>query len=174
MKFRIDRSALVFICVVLGLALSRLLPHPPNFSPVIAIALFSGAVLRDWRLGLLLPLLAMLLADLVLGFHGSMVFVYLAMACVVLVGRTLAAERRPLVLSGAGFGGALLFFVISNAGVWWVQDMYSHDLAGLVTCFVAALPFFHNTLLATLLYGSILFCLERYLKKRGDGLALVG
>ena len=160
------RSAIIFVAVVLIAAFSRLLPHPPNFSPVIAIALFSGAVLMDRRLAFITPLLAMLLADLVLGFHGTMIFVYTAMALVVLLGRGLDKRRGVLTLAGAGFGGALLFFVITNAGVWWLQGMYSHDMAGLMACYVAALPFFHHTLMATLLYGAMLFGLEYYVTRR--------
>lgn len=162
------RTTIVFVAAILIAALSRLLPHPPNFSPVMAMALFSGAVLMDRRLALIAPLAAMLLADLVLGFHSTMVFVYLAMVLVVMAGRMLGDKRGVLTLVGAGFGGALLFFVITNAGVWWVQGMYPRDFSGLLACYTAALPFFHNTLMATLLYGAMLFGLEGWLRRRGE------
>lgn len=159
------RPTIVFVAAILVAALSRLLPHPPNFSPVVAMALFGGAVLMDRRLALIAPLAAMLLADVVLGFHSTMIFVYLAMVLVVVAGRMLGARRGVLTLAGAGFGGALVFFVLTNAGVWWVQGMYSRDFAGLLACYTAALPFFHNTLLATLLYGATLFGLEGWLQR---------
>ena len=160
--------AIIVIAAVLLAALSRLLPHPPNFSPVMAMALFSGAALMDRRLALIVPLLAMLLADLILGFHGTMVFVYLAMALVVLGGRILGDKRGLLSLAAAGFGGALVFFIVSNAGVWLVQDMYSRDFAGLLACYGAALPFFHNSLIATLLYGGVFFGLEWRLRHQNQ------
>ena len=170
-----QQSTLIFIAAVLVAALSRLLPHPPNFSPVVAMALFSGAVLMDRRLALIAPLAAMLLADLVLGFHGTMIFFYVAMALVVLSGRLLGDKRGVLTLAGAGLGGALLFFMISNAGVWWMQELYPRDMTGLLACYAAALPFFHNTVIATFLYGGVLFGLEGLLRRyRGDLPAVVG
>ncbi|MFP5413664.1 MAG: DUF6580 family putative transport protein [Gammaproteobacteria bacterium] len=149
-------------------ALTRLLPHPPNFSPVMALALFSGAALRDWRLALLVPLAAMLMADLWLGFHATMVFVYLGMALTVGAGRWLGARRRPRLLLAAGMAGASLFFLVSNAGVWLTQDLYPATGAGLAACYLAALPFFHQTLLATLVYGALLFGMEHWLAVRSD------
>ncbi len=149
-------------------ALTRLLPHPPNFSPVMALALFSGAALRDWRLALLVPLAAMLMADLWLGFHATMVFVYLGMALTVGAGRWLGARRRPPLLLAAGMVGASLFFLVSNAGVWLTQDLYPATGAGLAACYLAALPFFHQTVLATLVYGALLFGMEHWLAVRSD------
>ena len=158
----------VLVLAIAVAALTRLLPHPPNFSPLMALALFSGAALRDWRLALLVPLAAMLLADLWLGFHATMVFVYLGMALVVVAGRGLGARRRPLPLLAAGTAGASLFFLVSNAGVWLTQDIYPATGAGLAACYVAALPFFHQTLLATLVYGALLFGMEYWLGVRTD------
>jgi hypothetical protein len=149
-------------------ALTRLLPHPPNFSPVMALALFSGAALRDWRLALLVPLAAMLMADLWLGFHATMVFVYLGMALTVGAGRWLGARRRPPLLLAAGMAGASLFFLVSNAGVWLTQDLYPATGAGLAACYLAALPFLHQTVLATLVYGALLFGMEHWLAVRSD------
>jgi hypothetical protein len=149
-------------------ALTRLLPHPPNFSPVMALALFSGAALRDWRLALLVPLAAMLMADVWLGFHATMAFVYLGMALTVGAGRWLGARRRPLPLLVAGMAGASLFFLVSNAGVWLTQDIYPATGAGLAACYLAALPFFHQTVLATLVYGALLFGMEHWFAVRSD------
>ena len=160
-------TRILAIAIVIA-ALTRLLPHPPNFSPVMALALFSGAALRDWRLALLVPLAAMLMADLWLGFHATMVFVYLGMALTVGAGRWLGARRRPLLLLAAGMAGASLFFLVSNAGVWLTQDIYPATGAGLVGCYLAALPFFHQTVLATLVYGALLFGMEHWLAVRSD------
>ena len=156
----------VLVLAIAVAALTRLLPHPPNFSPVMALALFSGAALRDWRLALLVPLAAMLLADLWLGFHATMAFVYLGMALGVAAGRWLGPRRRPLPLLAAGISGASLFFLVSNAGVWLTQDIYPATGAGLAACYLAALPFFHQTLFATLVYGALLFGMERWLAIR--------
>lgn len=161
----------MFVVAIAALALSRWVPHPPNFTPLVAAALFSGAICRDWRLALALPLGAMLLADLWLGLHATLAFVYLGLALAVVVGRGLALRRQPLLLLGAGSLGAVLFFLVSNFGVWLTQALYPHTAAGLAACYLAALPFFANTLLATLLWGAALFGGERWLAARGRGAA---
>lgn len=161
----------MLIFAVVALALSRLVPHPPNFTPLVAAALFSGASYRDWRLALLIPLAAMLLADLLLGLHATLVFVYLGMAASVAVGRWLGTRRRPVLLLGAGTAAAVLFFLVSNFGVWLTQNLYPHDVAGLAACYLAALPFFTNSLVATLLWGVLLVGGEHWLAMRGRGAA---
>lgn len=159
----------MFVVAIAALALSRWVPHPPNFTPLVAAALFSGAICRDWRLALALPLGAMLLADLWLGLHATLPFVYLGLALAVVLGRGLALRRQPLLLLGAGSLGAVLFFLVSNFGVWLTQALYPHTAAGLAACYLAALPFFANTLLATLLWVAALFGGEHWLAalKRG-------
>lgn len=155
----------MLIATIVVVALTRLLPHPPNFSPVIAVALFGGAALLDRKLAFTVPLAAMFIADLFIGFHNTMVFVYLAMGLVVVIGCVVGKNRKPAVLAGAALGGALAFFVISNVGVWWLGGMYTYNVEGLLTCFAAALPFFHNTLLATALYSVVLFSIEHWLQR---------
>lgn len=156
----------MLVVAVAALVLSRLLPHPPNFTPLVAAALFSGALCRDWRLALAVPLAAMLLADLWLGLHATLAFVYLGMALAVAVGRGLGSRRQPAPLLAAGTLAAVLFFLVSNLGVWSTQGLYPHTAAGLVACYVAALPFFTNTLAATLLWGAVLFGGEHWLARR--------
>jgi len=164
-------AARMFVVAIAALALSRWVPHPPNFTPLVAAALFSGAICRDWRLALALPLGAMLLADLWLGLHATLAFVYLGLALAVVVGRGLGSRRQPVLLLGAGTLGAVLFFLVSNFGVWLTQALYPHTAAGLAACYLAALPFFANTLLATLLWGAALFGGERWLAARVQGAA---
>lgn len=160
-------TARMFGVAVVALVLSRVVPHPPNFTPLVAAALFSGAVCRDWRLALLVPLSAMLLSDLWLGLHATLAFVYLGMALAVAIGNGLGSRRRPVLLLGAATLSAVLFFLISNFGVWLTQGLYPQSAAGLAACYLAALPFFTNTLVATLLWGAVLFGGEHWLAGRG-------
>ncbi len=160
------QATLTVIFAILLAALSRLIPHPPNFTPLIAMALFAGASLTDRRLALIVPLAAMLLSDLLLGFHGTMVFVYAAIALVVLGGRWLGKRRGLGLLTGAAVGGSLLFFVVSNLGVWLGGGLYPLSGAGLLACFIAALPFLHTTLLSTVLYGGLFIAVERWAVSR--------
>ena len=162
------------LCGLIGIvALTRLLPHPPNFSPVVALALFGGAAFADRKLAYLVPLAAMLLADLFIGFHQTMVVVYLGMALVVLIGRGLGEKRGAPVLVLGALIGSVTFFLVTNAGVWWASAIYPHSVAGLLTCYAAALPFFHNTVLATVLFSGLLFGGEYYLKRFQARRALV-
>lgn len=162
----ITRTPWNLIVVIAVVALSRLLPHPPNFSPVVAVALFGGAALTNRWLAFMVPLAAMLVADMFIGFHNTMVFVYAGMALVVLIGSVLGKQRRPAILASAAIAGSAVFFLISNAGVWWLGGIYPHNTEGLLTCLVVALPFFHNTLLSALFYAVLLFGLENWLQRR--------
>lgn len=135
---------------------ARLLPHPPNFSPVAAVALFAGAHLASRLWALAVPLSAMLLTDLILGFHATLPAVYLAVALSVLLGIGLRGRGAAPVALGC-VAGAGLFFVMTNLAVWAFGGLYPLTGAGLAQCFVLALPFFQNTLLSTLLYGGVLF-----------------
>ncbi len=167
------RTLWILIAAIAALALSRLLPHPPNFSPVVAVALFGGAALTKRWLAFAVPLAAMLVADVFIGFHSTMTFVYGGMALVVLIGNALGKRRQPTVLVGAALAGSAVFFLISNGGVWWLSGIYSHSMEGLLTCFAAALPFFHNTVLSTLFYVVVLFGLENWLQRHPQQDAVV-
>jgi hypothetical protein len=156
----------MLLATIIVVALTRLLPHPPNFSPVVALALFGGAAFANRKMAFVVPLAAMLLADLFIGFHNTMVFVYLAMALVVVVGLILGANRRPASVVASAVVGSTLFFLVTNTGMWWLSGVYPAGIEGLLMCYVAALPFFHNTLLATLLYGALLFGFEYFFKRQ--------
>jgi hypothetical protein len=147
----------VFLLIVLAAA-ARLLPHLPNFAPVAAIGLFAGATL-DRRAGWLVAFAALLLSDLVIGFYHpvSMVGNYLGFAACLLLGSGwLRRERSLLSMSGAVLTSSLAFFVLSNLGVW-ASGYYPRTLAGLVECYVAAVPFFRNTLASDVVYTAALF-----------------
>ncbi len=160
------RLPLIAFCALVALlVLSRVLPHPPNFTPMLAVAFFAGVFLKDGRSALLVPLATMLVADWLIGFHSGMLFVYGAMAASVLLGRWLS-RRRTLGRDVAGLtASAVLFFVVSNFGVWLLDGLYPLNGAGLVACYVAAIPFFHNTLVSTLLYGAVILVVERVARR---------
>ena len=138
-------------------AVSRLLPHPPNFTPIAALALFGGAYLADRRLAFLVPLAAMFASDLVLGLHRLMPVVYGCFAVMVCVGGWLRTRRRVLPVAGATLAGSILFFVSTNFGVWAVGTLYPKTVQGLIECYGAAIPFFRNTFLGDAFYAAVLF-----------------
>jgi hypothetical protein len=138
-------------------AASRLIPHPPNFTPLAAMALFGGAYLSDKRLAFGLPLAALLLSDAVLGFYHDMIWVYGSFALMVCLGLQLQSRRRLLPIAGAALASSVLFFVITNFGVWASGGLYPLTLTGLGACYVAAIPFFQNTIAGDLVYTALLF-----------------
>ena len=156
-------AALIFIA-----ALTRVIPHPPNFSPIEAVALFGGAYFAKRHWALLVPLLAMFASDLVLGLlNGGIYWEYFASAGYLLVYACIALSTvlgfglRGKVGAGRvlaySLAGSMLFFVVTNFGVWLSGTMYPKNLGGLVATYAAGVPFFQWTVLGTLFYSALLF-----------------
>ena len=148
---------LVLVGMILAAAASRLIPHPPNVASITAVALFGGAYLSDKRLAFLVPVAALFLSDLVLGLYSHMEVIYGSFILVVCVGLMLRRKRTPLRVAGAALSSSIIFFVITNFGVWAFGSLYPKTMAGLATCYVAAIPFFQNTLVGDALYTAVLF-----------------
>lgn len=146
----------IFGFILLGV-LSRLLPHPPNVTAMNAIALFGVSSLGSLRLPLLTTFSPTILSNLVFGFDLSLVFVYVSFGLIVLLGYGLKSNRSLARTTFLLVTSCLLFFLISNFGVWLVCSMYPKTIAGLGLCYLAAIPFLVNNLIGTLLYGWILF-----------------
>jgi len=150
-------NKLIIPAIIVCAAFTRLIPHPPNFTPIIAMGLFGGAYLKDRRLVFLIPLIAMIIADVFLGFHGTMIWVYGSLITISMLGILLKNRATLKNCAIAALGGSLLFFLITNFGVWFVSGFYERSIAGLITCYIMALPFFHNTLAGSVVYSTILF-----------------
>ena len=151
--------------MILLAAASRLIPHPPNFSPIAALALFGGAQFADKRLAFLVPLAAMFLSDLVLGLHSLIPVIYGSFALIVCLGFWLRRRQNVWAIGGAAVVGALLFFVLTNFGVWAMGQMYPKTPAGLIDCYVAAIPFFQNTLVEQSVLCGVVFWRTGYCGK---------
>jgi len=166
-------TPLVLAAMIVLAALSRLLPHPPNFSPVEAMALFGGAWYASRRVALLVPLAAMLASDLALAWvHGGQYLdyfasadfwlVYLAIAACTALGFGLRGRVRAPRVLGFALAGSLLFFMITNFGAWLADigsahSIYAANLSGLATAYVAGIPFFQNTVAGSLFFSAVLF-----------------
>lgn len=161
-KPNFSRSVLVIFGLVIVAALSRVVPHPYNFAPIGAIALFAGRRLENKWLAFLIPISALLIGDAVLGFHEQMPQVYLGFAAVVVLGLWLQKRKANMYEMTAGcIAGSVVFFVITNFAMWIIQPnypvpLYERSFQGLVSCFAAALPFFHWTLIGDLFYFGLL------------------
>ena len=143
--------------VILAAAFSRLIPHPPNFTPIVPMALFGGAYLADRRLAIALIFGSMFVSDVFLGFHETWIAVYLALGLIILIGERLHNHVSVKSVASTTFASSCLFFVITNFGVWLIQNMYPKNLAGLGECFTAALPFFQTQILGDLFFSAVIF-----------------
>lgn len=129
---------------------------PYNFTPVEAIALFGGAYFSDRRLAFIVPLGAMFVADLVIGLHPLLPLIYACIAASVVLGFALRGKVSVARVAGCGILGSLLFFAVVSFAEWVIGDT-SYCRAGIVPCYVAALPFLKSSLAGTLLWSGILF-----------------
>jgi hypothetical protein len=148
---------IVVLGIVLLTAALRIAPHPWNLTPIGAIALFSGAMVRDRRLAFLFPLLALFAGDAFTGLHKLIPVVYASFLISVAIGRLLQDRRTALRITGATLLGAAQFFLVTNFAVWKFLGTYPKTLSGLIACYAAGIPYFWNTLAGDVLYTAVLF-----------------
>ncbi len=158
-----------FIFIVSALliaALSRLIPHPYNFTPVAGMALFGGALLNDKKLAIAIPLAAMFISDLFLGFHDQMLGVYISFILICFIGFWLRDNIKAGKVILASLVSSMLFFIVTNFYCWVVYPEYSKDFPGLLSAYTLAIPFysndvfgsfFLNTIMGDIFYTSALF-----------------
>ena len=144
------------VLVVLMAVVMRFLPHPANIAPIAAMALFGGAYLNK-KYAVVLPLLAMLISDLFLGFHKTMLFVYGSFLIASIIGINLKNKVKIKPVLGASLLSSVVFYVVTNFGVWLTSGMYEMTFLGLIKCYVLAIPFFRNTIAGDLFYTVMMF-----------------
>jgi hypothetical protein len=166
--------SLVLVGVVVVAALCRLVPHPPNFAPIDAMALFGAAHFRRKWAAFLVPLAAMLASDLVLelayhlrllpgwlglsrGFHSGMWIIFLTVLLISALGLVLRRKMTPAKVAGCVLASSVLFFLVTNFAWWAGYDLFPHTFAGLMQSYAAGVPFFHWTLLGDAFYATVLF-----------------
>ena len=156
-KIQIIEVAIAVLLVLIGVSL-RLLPHPPNFVPIIAIALFAGVYLSK-RIAFVLPMIAMIISDIFIGYYqfSLMAAVYGSFLICVILGFWLKKHKKWYTIGGSTILGAVLFFLITNFAVWALTPWYAKTFSGLIQCYFMALPFFRNTLLGDLFYVTLFF-----------------
>ncbi len=149
--------------LIIFAAFSRLIPHPMNFAPIAAIALFA-AVYMDKKYAFILPIAAMLLSDIFIGFYSGIEWVYGAFILVAFIGLWL--KKRVETKNGAAKAGyifgttlvsSIVFFIVTNLGVWLSGMFYEMNVKGLIECYTMAIPFFRNSLGGDLFYVTAMF-----------------
>lgn len=137
----------------------RLIPHPPNVAPITALALFSGVSFRNKLFSIIVPIIAMILSDMVLGFSTISLWVYSAFILITMFAWLVKELKWTSVLISS-----LIFFIVSNFGVWVLS--YPHTIEGLITCYIMAIPFFGYTIVGDVVWSLILFGLYETIKQK--------
>jgi len=161
------------ISIILILALSRLLPHPPNFTPIVAVAIMSGYFFRNVNLSFIVLLISMLFVDIFIGFYKHMLFVYLSLFIITIIFYKISNKINFKNLFVFGFLGSLVFYLVSNFGVWFSGVLspitnlpYEKNFNGLINCYFLAIPFFKNTVISTLIFTYTAFLANHFYKKK--------
>ena len=139
--------------LTLLLGFSRIIPHPPNFTPILAVGIFVPLLTGNWKSALPLTLGAMFIGDLYWGLHSYMTWTYASVALVSLIALNFSLLANCFV-------APILFFLITNFGVW-ASGYYGYTIEGLIACYIAAIPFFHMTLLGTIVYTGLFYVIYK-------------
>ena len=148
---------MAYLFVIIGV-LFRLIPHPVNFAPILAIALFGGTYLNR-KTALWVPMSALIISDLFLGTYSPilMLFVYASTLASCLLGLWLRNHKNVLNIVGISLVSAVIFYLFSNFGVWIMPSGYPHNWAGLIECYLMAIPFLKNSVASNLIYTAVFF-----------------
>ena len=154
----LQTRSLVIVGIAIAAAAVRLIPHPMNFAPVGALALFGGAYFASKRAAIIVPLLVLIASDALIGFHSLMLWVYASFLVSVAIGFALRKKRGVARVGAATVAGSIQFFLVTNFAVWLHSvGTYPKTGSGLAACYVAGIPLFWNTLASDLFYSAILF-----------------
>lgn len=166
-------------------ALSRLVPHPYNFAPIGAMSIFGAAYFTNKKFSFLIPILAMFISDLLVNnilyanyYEGFVLispdfwWVYGAVALIVLAGIFILKKVNWKTVLGGSLSASVIFFLVTNFGVWLSSPTYPQTLSGLFTSYAMGIPFFHYTVLGDLFYSGLMFGVFEYVKSSFPGLSL--
>ena len=151
--------------LIFAAAFTRFIPHPPNFTPILALSIFGGFLFNDKRFSFAIPLVAMLITDAIIGFHSTIIFVYAGFAIAVLLGFSLKNRLKPGRLLVTSLAGSTIFYLLTNFGVWLTSGMYPKTLAGLMQTYFMGLPFFRYSPLEMFgfsVLGDLTYCFSIY------------
>lgn len=144
--------------IIVAAILFRVFPHAPNLVPVGAIALFAGYAIKS-KWGVIIPVLIMIISDFFIGFHNTMWFVYGSYVAITIMGRVVAPQLSLPRVMCVSIAGSVLFYVVTNFGVWLMGTMYTKDISGLLQSYVYAIPFFRATLIGDLIFNTVIYSL---------------
>jgi len=170
---KINPNFWVVTLMVFAAAFVRLLPHPPNFAPIAAMALFGGVYFNKKSFAFIIPLMAMFLTDAIIGFYSTAWLTYLSFALIVVIGIVMLKKVSVKKLIFASITASVSFFAITNFGVWALGTLYPKTPAGLMESYIAAIPFFQNSLIGDLFFVGVMFGVYELVKHKVPALAKV-
>ena len=142
------------------LAISRIIPHPPNFTPILASAIMAPLLLNDRLFGIAIPIFAIFISDVVIGFHPYQFVIYLTILMISLIS---PMHKNYTLLGIMAIGSSIWFYLTTNFAVWAIWEEYPKTIEGLVSSYVLALPFFKNTLISTFIFTGLIAFSSEYL-----------
>ena len=156
-------KGIIFITLIL--VLSRIIPHPPNFTPILAGIIFLPFIKKDLTFAVIVPLAAMLISDLIIGMHSLMLWTYAPI--IFLSGLTYYFHQDKVIRIGSlAVASPMIFFLVSNFGVWVMGSSYAKNMSGLMECYFNAIPFYASSAISCLLFTALFYFLRLAFLKR--------
>lgn len=166
------KKVLPYLVIVVLAAIARIIPHAPNFAPIAGLAIFTGYHFKN-RYTWAVPIAAMVVSDFIIGFHSTVPFVYASFIVMSLIGTYMKSKNASSLIL-VSMVSSVLFFLVTNFGVWAVGSIYVKNMSGLLQSYTIGLPFFRNTVLGDLFYTFSFFYGFEYLRLLANRKNLLG
>ena len=141
--------------------MSRIIPHPPNFTPILASAIMAPILIKDRMFGIAIPIFAMFLSDIILGFHSYQFIVYFS---ILMISLLTPITKNYISLFIIAITSSIWFYLVTNFAVWIIWDYYPKNIEGLISCYILAIPFFKNTLLSACIFTCLIAFLSNHIE----------
>jgi hypothetical protein len=169
MKVNLIIPMILFVLLVL----SRMITEIPNFTATIALVMFTGYLIQNKFLSVLVILVSQVVSDLYLGIYSSMIFVYAAYISIALLSPIIMKKMNTKSVVLSSVISPSIFFIISNFGVWLIGSTYTFNLSGLIACYVAGIPFFDESLISTVLFALTIFSIMKLITKESKEIIFI-
>ena len=155
LEFQNKKNLQSFFFIFLFLTISRLIPHEPNFTPILSISILGFLFSTILSVKVLIVLGSMFFSDLIIGVHDFIIYVYFSLILLIIISNS----KNYIYMI---FLGPLIFFIVTNFGVWLSSSYYTKNIEGLIECFYMAIPFFKNTILSTFFYCILILLTKNF------------
>jgi len=166
-------NLIIPIILFVLLVLSRMITDIPNFTATIALVMFTGYLIQNRLLSILVILISQIVSDLYLGIYSSMIFVYAAYISIALLSPIMMKKMNTKSIVLSSIVSPSIFFIVSNFGVWLMGSMYTFNLSGLIACYIAGIPFFDESLISTVLFALTIFSIMKFIPKETKEIILI-